>query len=77
MLPPITNHDPGDEYPEDCSKDCESIGACRGDCPHVQPHEPPFNPERAYFSGAYETDDPKHPDYHSTHADIHDFREGE
>ncbi len=25
---------------------------------------------------AYPTDDPKHPEYHSTHADIHDMREG-
>jgi hypothetical protein len=25
---------------------------------------------------AYETDDPKHEDYHSTHADLWDMREG-
>jgi hypothetical protein len=25
---------------------------------------------------AYERDDPKHPDYHSTHADLWDAREG-
>lgn len=28
------------------------------------------------YGGAYERDDPKHPDFHDTHADIWDSREG-
>ncbi len=32
--------------------------------------------EHEGFSGAYPISDPKHPEYHSTHADLWDMREG-
>ncbi len=35
-----------------------------------------LDPDRLEDILAYSLDDPKHPDYHSIHADIYDAREG-